>query len=160
MTMSQETMTDAERREFLSGLGLSPDAAVLAQVEPNDPAKPVKGKVAPKGVDPHTMPVTDIVFDAALLDDHPVLDGVGLKAASDYVFSLYRSPGRNKDRHSLLHRRISEFIGQVRLSRASGGHVKELVKATKEQRAIAALLASKGLTLDDLAQLLGEPAKE
>lgn len=151
------TMSDAQRREFLKGVGLDPDASAL--VDENAPAKATSKRgvivvLAPSGVDPHAMPVSEIVFDERLLDDYPELEGAGLKAASDHVFAQYRSRSRDKDRHSLLHRRITEFIGQMRRSRTTGGHVRELVKATKEQRDLAALLAEKGLTVTDLVALL------
>lgn len=112
--------------------------------------------LAPEGVDPHTMPVTEIVFDPALLDDFPDLKA-GLKAASDHVFALYRSPGKDKERHSLLHSRIGSFISQVRRSRQSGvQHVKEQVRRTSDQRDLLALLAEHGIqSVDDLQRTLG-----
>jgi hypothetical protein len=155
-----ETKTDAERVEFLASLGLSPEAPALVVAETRTaPAKPYTAPaagvvLAPDGVDPHTMPVTDIVFDARLLDGFPTLTGDGIKAASDYVFSLYKSKGRNKDRHSLLHSRITKFIGQVRQNRDTGGYVKDQVKATKEERDLAAIIAATGITAADLAAML------
>lgn len=153
--------TDEARRQLLTELNLDPDAAGLA--DESAPAKRKKSNapvLAPDGVNPHSMPVTAIVFDERLLDNFPVLEGSGLKAASDFVFSQYRAvtasgaDAKDKDRHSLLHGRITKFIGEVRRSRATGGYVREKVKATKEQREMAALLAGKGITAADLAKLL------
>lgn len=157
------SLTDDERKEFLADLGLNPNAPALAADVPAEASpKASKGKggkevrLAPDGVDPRAMPVSDIVFDPHLLDGFPSLEGEGMSAASRHIFGLYKSHGRNKDRNSLLHRKITEFIGQVRRERATGGVVKEKVKATKEQREIANLLAAKGLTLADLAALLDD----
>jgi hypothetical protein len=153
--MSDVPMTDAARQEFLAGLGLNPAAPALVE---DAPAKQFHAagtaRLMPTGLDPHAMPVADIVFDDRLLDGFPDLTGPGLKAASDHVFAQYRSPGKDRDRHSLLHRRITEFIGRVRRSRATGGYVQEQIKASKEQRDIAALLAAKGMTVTDLVALL------
>lgn len=156
--MSETTMSDEQRQAFLAGLGLRPNAPTL-----EEPAKPASHtprpagtpKLAPKGVDPHTMPVADIVFDPALLDGFPSLEGEGFAAASRHVFAFYKSPGRNKDRHSLLHRRIGEFINQVRRARETGtGHVREKVKTTKTQRDLAAFLAEHDVSEADLAALI------
>lgn len=163
-------MYDTQRREFLASLGLNPDApgladappAMAAEVTPATPTTPTvsatpasRGVVlAPAGVDPHTMPVSDIVFDPRLLDGFPDLDGVGMAEASRHIFAAYRSPGRNRERNSHLHVRIGQFIAQVRRSRATGGHVRVAVNAGRAQRDLAALLAAKGLTAADLVALL------
>ena len=155
--MTTTTMSDAERRELLIAAGMNPDGPSLTPSAPSKPA--VEGDIvlAPDGINPHAMPVSDIVFDPRLLDGFPDLSGSNYKAASEYVFALYRSPGRDKVRNPLLHRRITEFIGQVSLARRSGmtNQVREKVKATKEQRELAALMAAKGLTVEDLAALIG-----
>lgn len=154
------TMNEAERKEFLGSLGLNAQApALAADITPDLPAHEPRSSakavtLAPDGIDPHTMPVSDIEFAPALLDNFPSLEGAGMNAASRYVFELYKSAGRNKDRNSLLHRKITEFIGRERLSRRMGGQVTGLVKATKEQRDLAAVLAEKGLTVEDLMALL------
>ncbi len=150
-------MTDTEQREFLASIGLNPDAPAASSPTVTAPHPPtvVNGvRLGPDGVDPRTIPAADIEFDDRLLDQFASLEGDGLKAASDYVFGLYKSRGRDKDRHSLLHRRITEFIGRVRRSRATGGHVKETIKATRDQRDLAALMAAKGITPADLLALL------
>ena len=155
------THTDEERRKMLTGLGLNPDAPALG--------KPAKKKskavqtqastdefpLAPPGVDPHTMPVDDIVLDARLLDNFTDLafsaDG---NEASRYIFKLYKSPHKNTERHGALQRKITSFITQERRNRATGGMVKEKIASTKEQRDIAAVLASNGLTAADVAAML------
>lgn len=148
-------MSPDEQAEFLSGLGLSPDGASLAA-----PAKPQAAKRASKAQvkdeNPHTMPVTDIVFDPALLDEYK-LDKTDMTDASRFLFDLYKSPGRDRDRNSLLHRRITEFINQVRKARdpqPRDGYIKEKVKAGKEQRDLAQVLAAHNMTADDLAIML------
>ena len=154
--MSSTPMTEEQRQETLKSLGLNPDAPGLAAA----PAKVAVAPIAPQAtpdVDEHirrTTPAADLVFDPSLLDAFPVLDGSGMAAASRYLFDLYKSPHKDKERHGLLHRRISEFIQQVRRERATGGLVKEKVKATKEQRELAALIAAQGLTAEDLSALL------
>lgn len=110
-------------------------------------------RLAPEGVDPRTMPAADIVFDPRLLDGMD-LSGPAMSKASAKVFDLYKSPSRNKDRHSLLHSRIGKFIAQVRRERDTGGFVKEAVKTTAEQRDLAAVLATAGITAADLAALI------
>jgi hypothetical protein len=139
------TKSDAERKELLASLGLGD----RAKVEPK-----TNISLAPEGVDPHTMPVSDIVWDPALLNDFTDLTGSGMAAASRHLFELYKSPGRNKDRNSLLHRKIGEFILQVRRSRETGGFVTEKIKANKEERDLAALLAQHKITAADLASLI------
>lgn len=151
--------TDAEARAQLAAIGLNLDGPALdlpARPEHVVPERSVT--LAPEGADPRTMPVTDIVFDPALLDGFPSLEGEGLAAASRHVFALYKSHGRNKDRNSLLHRRIGEFIAQVRRSRETGvPHVKEQVRRTGKQRDLLALLAEHGInSVDDLASLLSQ----
>ena len=135
----------ADAARMLERAGITPPVHVPQTSTPN---------LAPPGVDPHTMPVDEIVFDPALLDGFPSLNGEGMNAASKHVFALYKSPGRNKERNSLLHRRISTFITTVRRSRQTGGMVTEAVKTTKDQRDLAALMASQGVTDSDLAEAL------
>lgn len=152
MMSKTKQQTDAE---FLANLGLNPSAAKLtAQVSPQAVVGGEKVVLAPEGVDPHTMDVTSIVFDDRLLDPYGDLTGDLLAAASRDVFARYKSVGRNKDRNSLLHRRISEWIAQVKRERRTGGMVREKVKTTAEQRDIAQVLASAGLTAVDLASLI------
>ena len=152
-----KTKVSKDERAQLAALGLNPDAPAFGAV-PASESKKRQPVLAPEGVDPHTMAVTDIVFDPALLDEFPSLEGDGLAAASRHVFALYKSPGRNKDRNSLLHREIGLFIQRVRRSRKDGvPHVKEQVRRTGKQRDLLALLAEHGITsVEDLKTMLGE----
>ena len=139
------TITQSDAAQMLEKAGIAPPKH-----------EPVRTTVilATPGVDPRTMPVDDIVFDPALLDRFPSLSDEGMNEASKYVFSLYKSYGRNKERNSLLHRKISTFITTTRRSRQTGGMVTEAVKTTKGQRDIAALIASQGATDADIAEAL------
>lgn len=151
--MSKNKITDVERAQ-VAALGLNPDAPAFGVVAPE-----VKGvMLAPEGTDPRAMPVTDIVFDPALLDGFPSLEGEGLAAASRHVFALYKSHGRNKDRNSLLHSEIGKFITRVRRSRESGTpHVKEQVRKGKKGNDLLALLAEHGISsVEDMKALLGD----
>lgn len=162
--MNDSTMTDAQREEFLKGLNLNPNAPAL---QPTMPARVTEHKpapagepitLAPQGMDPRVVPVDDIVFDPRLLDEFPSLTGDGLKAASDKVFALYKSYGRNKDRNGALHRKITTFITTTRRNRETGnrGLVHENVVADSATRDLAALLASQNITAADLAALLAQ----
>lgn len=159
------TMTTEQQQEFLAGLGLNPKAAKLtAQVSGQSKIKPTtQGDeivLAPDGVDPHTMDVTAIVFDDRLLEPYGDLTGDLLASASRDVFARYKSPGRNRERNGLLHRRISEWISQVKRERRTGGMVRQQVKTTAEQRDIAQVLAAAGLTAADLAGLITSTNKK
>jgi hypothetical protein len=164
MTM-QTALTENGRRDFLKGLGLSADAPGLAPVVESK-AKAKKDKATKEvqtvveTVNPRTIPASEIVFDPAMLDDFADLSGSGMAAASRHLFEHYKSPGKDRERNGLLHRRIGEFIQQTRRARQQlvepTGHVKQKVKQTKEQRDLAAMLAAAGLTADDLARLIEE----
>lgn len=160
--MSKKSSTEA--RQQLLALNLNPDAPALdIPAMPERPASTGKQPVlAPKGVDPHAMPVSEIEFDPALLDDFPSLEGSGMAAASRYVFSLYSSRGRNSDRNRRLHDEIGLFIQRVRRSRETGTtHVKDKVRSGKGGRDLLALLAEHGIkSVDDLNSILNaEEAK-
>ena len=123
-------MTQPDRAEFLKGLGLNPDGDTLTAL-PQAPAQPQAPTpvandlvLAPPGIDPHTMPVEDIVFDPRLLDAYTDLafDRQG-SVASRYIFDLYKSTGRNKERNGALQRKITSFITTTRRSRETGGLV-------------------------------------
>lgn len=151
------TKTEAERVEFLASLGMKTDAAALSEPAKNTTTTTASNvQLAPRGVDPHTMPVTDITFDPRLLDERPLVTGDDSNAATQYVFSLYKSAGRNKDRNSLLWGHVKNFISDTKRSRVTGGFVKDKVKASKETRELADLLAAHGLTTADLAALLNK----
>lgn len=124
--------TDTDTRQFLAEVGLDPV-----------PAQPI------------ATPVSEIVFDPADIAEFGDLTGASFRDASAKLFAKYRSPTRDKDRHSLLHRRITEFLGQQRMEKRTGGVVRDKVKSTKEQRDIAAFIAASGITLDDLVAALG-----
>ena len=168
MTMTT-ALTEDGRRDLLKGLGLNPDAPGLAHIDPepvpSEPAK-AKKKKAKKAqpVEPtinlRAIPASEIVFDPAMLDDFTDLSGSGMAAASRHLFELYKSPTKDRERNGLLHRRIGEFIQQVRrdrqAQRPSTGTVKEKIKVTKAQRDLARLMADQGLTAEDLARLVKE----
>lgn len=112
-----KTKTPAETQEFLASIGLKGDGPALMAA----PAATGKGTASTTlvqtDVDFHTMPVSDIKFDPALLDEFPDLGGQNFRLASDKLFAMYKSKGRNKDRNGLLHRKITEFIQQVKKQR-------------------------------------------
>lgn len=156
-----KTMTDAERVEHLKKLGLKGDGETLAAVPQEAPPthRPVSEEIvlAPPGVDPRAMPVDDIVFDPHLLDQFPTLDADGRRAAAAYIHSLYRSYQKG-DRNKVLHAKINKFLNEERMKRKAPGVIKEVVKTTAEQRALAQVIAATGLTAEDLAKILEEKA--
>lgn len=138
---------DAQARtEALAELGLAAEGSSLAAA----PRVPL----APEGVDPRTMPVAAIVFDPRLLDGFNLTTDVS--DASRSVFAHYKSHGRDKDRNGLLHRRVSEFIGQVKRERTGDKptHVRDKVRASKPTRDLAMVLDEFGVTADELRALL------
>ena len=152
------TKTETERKELLASLGLNPDAPGLSVTR----AKTRAAGLATAAVgepDPHRIPAGEIEFAPALLDNFPDLDGAAMTTVSRYLFDMFKSPTKDHERHALLHRRISEFIQQVRRSRQTQGLVsadptKEKIKASKEHRDLAALLAAQGITAESLAKLI------
>jgi hypothetical protein len=151
-----KTKTEAERKEFLASLDLNPDAPALETFErPLLKPLPIGIVWAPEGIDPHTMPVSDIAFDPAMVEHFPDLSPRGRSAASRELFERYKSYGRNKDRNSLLHRRIGEFLGRVHRDRETGGggFVKDKIR-------LANTMAEHGVTEDDLAEFLAWKAQQ
>lgn len=146
-----KTSLPTEQREFLRGLGLDAEAPGLVHLPETKTAEVV---LAPPGVDPRRMPVDEIKFDPHLLDQFPSLEGDGQSAAANYVFALYKSYGRDKHRNSTLWREIGKFIVHTRRQRETGGLMKEKVKTTKNERDLAALLASQGVDAGALAEAL------
>lgn len=152
------TMSDGERKAFLADLGLPADGDphLAAGITKQAKAKAKKeAKKVPVSTDPHTMPVGDIVFDADLLADF-TLDSSDMTQASRLLFDMYKSPVKG-DRNKLLHRRISEFLVQVKRERnpkPRDGFIKGKVKAGKEQRDLAQLMADADIDADDLAAML------
>lgn len=162
--MSKSKTTSAPNDEFLKGLGLNPNAKGLSAA-PATPERDDDVVLAPEGVDPHTMPVSDIVFDPRLLDE---FDDLGYAKpgrggeAKDKVFDLYKSHGRNRDRNRRLYDEIGLFIRRVEIARKAGEtptaekpKIKDKVRATKKQRELLAYLEAQGITsLDDLIAAL------
>lgn len=150
-----DTMTDEQRKAFLAELGLDAEApALAADIAVDEPAKPKKAKK--KGdVDPHTQDVSSIVFDPKMVE-HFALDRTDMKQASDLLFQHYKSPTKG-ERNKFLHRRITEFLQQVKRERNPAprdGYIKGRVKAGKEERDLSQMLTQAGITADDLAVML------
>lgn len=145
----------AVKRQALISIGINPDrAGVVPPQRVTEQAQPV---LAPDGVDPRQMPVDDITFDPALLAEYPTLKGDHRNAAQDKVFALYKSPKgavNGSERNKVLWRKIGEWLVVERRKRETGGIVTEKVKATSEQRDIAALVAASGLGVSDLVEAL------
>lgn len=155
--MSNDVMTDEQRKAFLADLGLDAEApALTADIADDQPAKVKKPKKAKGGdVDPHTQDVSTIVFDPKMVEQF-TLDGSDMKQASDLLFQHYKSPTKG-ERNKFLHRRITEFLQQVKRERnpqPRDGYIKGKVKATKEERDLTQMLAQAGITADDLAVML------
>lgn len=160
------TMSEEGRQKFLASLNIDPEGESLvtvAEVEPEVKAKKAKkakvkkAKEAPASNNKTGRPedMSDVVFDASLLNDY-TLDGSDMKAASDMLFAHYRYP-RGDMRNKLLHRQITEFIQRVKRERnpqPRDGHVKKKVKAGKDKRDLAQVLANYNLTADDLAVMI------
>lgn len=150
-----KTQTDAERREALAAMtGLDLDGPALVS-RPERPGAHTHIQWAPKGVDPQTMPITDIVFTPEMVEQFADLSPRGRRPASDYLFAIYKSYGRNKDRNSLLHRRIGEFLASVHKDRTQpgGSFVKDKIK-------LANTLAEHGITEADLGDYLAWKAQQ
>jgi len=152
------TKTDAERRADLAqktGLDLNPNPDEAALVK-RPIAKPLPDHIqwAPEGADPHTMPVTDIVFDPAMVEQFPDLSPRGRNAASRFLFDQYKSYGRDKDRNSLLHRRIGEFLAKMHRDRETGGSF------VKDKIRLANTLAEHDVTETDLKEYLAWKASK
>jgi len=112
---------------------------------------------APVGVDPRSMPITQIVWVPEMLDDFDSLEGDHRKAAYDFLFGIYKSRGRDKERNRLLHNEVGLFISRTKAARKTGvEHVKGKVKAGKKERDLLAVLKGLGIeSADDLTALLG-----
>lgn len=151
-------MSADEQAAFLAGLGLAPEGKTLAdvpaaEVSTEAPAKKAKKKEVPTTTRPEDP--SDIVYDAAWVSEF-VLDGSDMKAASDKLFAMFRYP-RGDVRNKLLHRLNTEFLQRVKKERnpqPRDGHIKDKVKASKDDRDLAAMIASAGITADDLAVMI------
>ncbi len=151
------TKTDAQRREMLAAIGLNPDAPALVAPPQHRPERK-QAHLVPAGSDwtPQTIPVKDIEWDNALLDDFPALsDSACRNAAHNHVFALYKTPKgpHSSDRNKALWSEVGKFINRVRRERETGGHVRERIKTDTERNEIAMFLQSQGLTLDDIVAL-------
>lgn len=139
--------TDTERRAALAAMtGLDLDGPALVARPERSSMAPAGGiEWAPKGVDPHLMPVTDIAFTPEMVEHFADLSPRNRKAAYTYLFDQYKAYGRNKDRNSLLGKRIGEFLARVHRDRETGGggFVKDKIR-------LANFLAEQGITEQDL----------
>lgn len=148
-----------QQQDFLASLGLDPDAPglveVAAEIDTDSPAKPTTFPA-----DAHTTPVMDIKWNPDWLDAFPSLDGPGMAAASRHLFEQFKSPQRDRDRHSLLHNQIGLFISRVRTQRRAGKSfpVTEAIKAGKDEREMAKILKAAGVTPEQLAEMLRKDA--
>jgi hypothetical protein len=144
--------TETERRAEIAAMtGLDLDGpALVARPERATSMAPASGiEWAPKGIDPHMMPVTDIEFTPEMVEHFPDLSPRNRKAAYTHLFEQYKAYGRNKDRNSLLGRRIGEFLARVHRDRETGGS-----GFVKGKIALANTLAEHGVTEKDLAEFL------
>lgn len=157
------TMTKAEQDEFLAGLELDTEGETLAGVvgsittsAPKATIQPAKMGVrwAPEGVDPHTMPVGDIVFTDEMVESVPDLSGDNFQVASRILWVAYKSPRGQSERNQLLHRRITEFLHGVNRHRKTGGVVRDLIKTSAADRDNGRLLAAAGVTTEHLATFI------
>lgn len=149
-----KTKTEEQRREFLSDIGLNPDAPALDRPEREAGAGAFQW--APPGIDPRTMPVSDIVFTAEMVAQFPDLNPRNRKAAANHLFEIYKAYGRNKDRNSLLNGRIGTFLASVHEERkvaAGGGFVKDKIR-------LANTLAEHNIDEGDLAEFLAWKAAQ
>ena len=158
-----KTKSETERVALLTSLGISAKGKSLGKgsSKPEAPHRSTREAehdgivLAPKGVDPHTMPVEDIVFDPALLAEY---DDLSFKAqgntASRKIFDLYKSLSRDRDRNGALQRRITSFITAERRSRLAGRPISEKIATTSEERDMAAMLATAKYTPQEVAEAL------
>lgn len=125
------TLTDEQRRAKLASAGLDPDGSALVKRPADRPItkEPARIQWAPEGVDPHTMPVTDIVFTPEMVEHFPDLSPRSRKAPYTHLFEQYKAYGRDKDRNSLLGRRIGEFLGgEHKRRQPGGGYVQDKIR--------------------------------
>lgn len=158
-TASKKTpeQIDAERRKFLAeqtGLNLDDPDAPLEAVRTVKAVTAEGIQWAPAGLDPHTMPVTDIQFESAMVEQFPDLSPRSRRAASDFLFAQFKSYGRNKDRNSLLHHKIGEFLAREHRTRETGGGF------VKSKIGLANTLAEHGVTAADLEEFLAFKAQQ
>lgn len=137
------------REEFLAALGLPTSGATLGEaLAPDTPAK----AAPPPETDDRLIPVSDIVFTPDMVDGFDL--ETQLAGASRVLFERYKSPTRDHDRHCLLHHRISEYLGGLRRERRTGGYIREKIATTAEQRDMAQILATAGVTREQLLAMI------
>lgn len=147
--------TEKERQALLRSVGLNPEAGAKLPAAPKREVSKNEPVLAPEGVNPHTMPVSDIVFDPALLDDFPSLRGSEFGEASRKVFALYKSPTKDPDRNRRLHDEIGLFINRVRRSRKAGvPHVKEQVRRQQPERDLLAQMREMDVSPEEMQAAL------
>lgn len=156
--MSKTTLPKSDR-DALAKIGLDGDApGLVAVVAASDPSMPA---LAPQGIDPRTMKVSDIVFDPRLLEEFDDLEDANVRnLATRKIFDLYKSRGRDTDRHRRLQDEIGNFIRRIKVERKVPevkGHVKDKVRRTQPQSELLQTLAALGInSVDDLKGLLPE----
>lgn len=155
--------TEEGRRDFLAGIGLNADAPALETLPPARPAvvpvgtTPMEFTLAPEGVDPHTMPVEDIVFDERLVAHFPSLAPKDRSVPVSYVFQFYKGP-RGSERNKLLHAAIGKWLRDLHLARRAPGIVREKIKTSTETEELAMILQAKGIKAEDLIAMLSKEA--
>lgn len=140
--------------EFLAGLGLNANAPGLVAIAAEVPQEPRKPKPDMFPENAHSMPITSIVWDEKWVAEFDL--ETQFADASRFLFAAFRSAGRDKDRHSLLHSSIGRFLVSVRRARKAGvpHTVTANVKASRPEREMAAVLAAAGVSEDELAEFL------
>ena len=138
------------REDYLRALGVPADGDTLAGGAPL--------ALDEQEIDEHLIPVADIVFTPDMVEGFDL--ETQFTTASRVLFERFRSPRRDKQRHSLLHGRISAFLGGLRLERRTGGFVKQRVRAGRVERDLAQVLATSGGTPAQLVALLSDLISE
>lgn len=137
--------TEAERRDILVAAGLDPDAPALVRPVAK---QPLIVAWAPEGVDPHKMPVTDIVFTPQMVEHFPDLSPKSRKAAYNHLFEQYKGIRGDKDRNSLLGRLINSFLAsEYHRRNPGGGYVRDKMRLAND-------LATHDIKPEDLAEFL------
>jgi len=137
--------TEAQRRETLLAAGLNPDAPALVRPVTRQPSIV---PWAPEGVDPHKMPVSEIVFTPEMVEHFQDLSPKSRKAPYNHLFEQYKGIRGDKDRNSLLGRRINEFLAsEYKRRQPGGGYVQDKIR-------LANTLAQHDVKEEDLAEFL------
>jgi len=142
--------TEAEKADLLKSLGLPTTGETLSPVVTSDE----EFTIAPEGINPREWPVKDIKFDPRILNNYDLTSD--RRYAAQFVFDFYKGP-RGSDRNKAVWAAVGQFIEHVKDSRATGGLVKEKVKATAKERRLGKLLAS--LSDDEMVDIEEAVAK-